>query len=267
MNVTWKNVLPIPVNWNTPEVIIKRQQYVQQIVNIKVSNKPIFYCDETGFNLHTKKSKGRAVAGEPAVLTLVPKGKRVTVIACIGPNGFVHTRMVITGVSTLAAADEPRTKGTTAEHFRAFLIDLAPKLPQFSYLFMDNAKIHHAEKLLPLYHMIEETYKVKIRFTGPYSPFISPIEYGFNKLKAMVNTDKYNNQQELINSINKHIPDIDADDATGFYNHCAKYYPQALLGLPFTGKPLDPNILSPEQEEQQIPPPNTNIPMPSITNA
>jgi transposase len=147
ITITWKNVLPMLTCWNFPDVIRKRQEMVHVIARLKLQNIPIFYADETGFNLHTKNSKGRAVAGEKTKLTLVLKGKRVTVIAAIGTTGFVHHRIVVTGASTLAPANEPRTKRTTAEHFRAFLLDLCGKLPRNCALFIDNCKIHHVEKL------------------------------------------------------------------------------------------------------------------------
>lgn len=265
LDVTWKNVLPMLTSWNTPDVIHKRQQFVQLVANLKHQNTTIYYADETGFNLHTKKSKGRAVAGQPAKLTLVPKGKRVTVIAAIGPNGFVHTRIVITGVSTLAAADERQTKGTTAEHFRAFLLDFAPKARRNSALILDNCKIHHAERLQPTYEMVRVTYGLIVHFLSPYSPFLNPIELGFNKLKTQVQQDAFTNQQELVQSINNHIPDIDADDATGFYAHSAKFYQQSLLGLPFQGKPLDPDIINPP--EQVAAAPTTPQPVPVISSA
>jgi hypothetical protein len=95
-----------------------------------------------------------------------------------------------------------------------------------------------------------------VYFLPPYSPFLNPIEYGFNTLKAAVQRDTYTNQHELIESIKRNIPvSIDADDAEGFYNHSGKFYPQCLLGLPFTGKPLDPDIINSTQQpsDTQLP--------------
>ncbi len=54
--------------------------------------------------------------------------------------------------------------------------------------------------------------------------------------------DTFTNREDLTQSIKRHIPDITQSDTKGFYRQRAKYYKQAALGLPFKGKPLDPEI-------------------------
>jgi transposase len=209
------------------------------------------------------------LAGEKAKLTVVPKGKRITIIAALGRSGFVHTRMVESGTKNLAQAEE-RPKGTNAEQVRAFLTDLGPKIRQLSgnsprsLLILDNAKIHHAEILQPTFEMLETTYGIIILFLSPYSPFFNPIEFAFNKLKALVQSDTFTNRHELIQSINKRIPDITPEDATGFYNQSAKYYYQAGMGLPFTGKPLNPDFVPAPNTDTPTPPTSPSTPTPAL---
>jgi len=136
MEITWKKSLPIPREWNTDQVILKRMEFIGLLGNI--FPRQIYYVDETGFHMHIKRTGGRAIKGEPAILTLVPKGKRITVIACLSNAGITHIRIV---------ESYGEKRGTNAEDFRNFLIDLFPKMNRNSLLISDNAKIHHAELL------------------------------------------------------------------------------------------------------------------------
>lgn len=229
--VTWKNVLSMLVDWNTNDVITARTMFVGSLGGIFMRN--IIYVDESGFNLHIKKSKGRALSGEPAKLTLVPKGKRVTLIGALSKQGMIHYRLV-------ESVGEKR--GTNAEDFRSFLLDLFSKIEKNSVIILDNCRIHHSEKLDTLWNMANQTYGIDKLFLPPYSPFLNPIEYAFNHLKELVQAEKFKNRGELIAVIKEKIPLLTPEKSVGFYNQSAKYYPQCALGLPFRGKPLQPEI-------------------------
>jgi hypothetical protein len=84
-----------------------------------------------------KKSRGRAIRGEPATLTLVPKGKRLTVIAALTKVGFIHYRLVDSG---------DKKKGTNS------------KIPRNSVLILDNCRIHQATNLEAMWHMARTTF-------------------------------------------------------------------------------------------------------------
>jgi len=93
----------------------------------KLFTRHIVYVDETGFNLHTCRSKSRAAKEEFAKLTLVPKQKRLTIIAALDRTGFFHYRLVN------STTDK---HGTNAEDFRNFLMDLFFEVTsQFGYYF------------------------------------------------------------------------------------------------------------------------------------
>lgn len=240
LDITWKNVLPILECWNDPNIIEQRMHYIQELTNIiHVQNRNIVYIDETGFNLHTiKKTKGRAVAGEKAMLTLVPKGQRITIIACIGRigdgGGYIYTKKI--------DSQGEKKRGTNADDFRSFLLDLAPKLPRNTTIIMDNCRIHKAENLDALYKMLRETYNIKVMFLPPYSPFLNPIEYSFNDLKMAVAEETFYDRAGLSAAISQKIPLITAEKFDGYLRQSRKYYQQCLIGMPFHGKPLDPDI-------------------------
>jgi len=231
MDVTWKNVMTIPIDWNTLEVLRARTEYVHQLLLMMDRNR--VYLDETGFNLHTKKSKGRALAGNPATITVVPKGKRITLISALSLQGMIHTRIV---------HNVGEKKGTNAEDFRNFLLDLVPKIPRGSVLILDNAKIHHANNLGSTWNMLKQTYDIDYFYLPPYSPFLNPIELAFHSLKEAVKGCTFFNRGELLGAIERCIPLTTAAKAEGYFHHSAKFHRQCLLGLPFTGKPIDPNI-------------------------
>jgi len=241
LNVTWKNILPIPIDWNTPRVIEARFNYVMSMHGLQ--NRPLIFIDETGFNLHCKKSKGRAVSGEKAILTLVPKGKRVTVIAALSMDGICHSKIV-----NIAGGK----KGTNADDFRGFLFDLIGKIPSGSVLIMDNCKIHHAEVVEGMLQMIKRSNGIDIVFLPPYSPFLNPIEYAFNYLKGHIAESDFRNRGELLDRIQMAIPTVTGDMAKSFIQESSSYFPQVLLKIPFDGKPLDPQF-SQQPQPQQAP--------------
>jgi len=230
----------IPSNWNSEEVIQARATFVMNLA--RQFNRHIVYVDETGFNLHTCKFKGRAVRGEPAKLTLVPKQKRLTVIAALDRRGFFHYRLVNSSIDK---------RGTTAEDFRNFLLDLFLKIPRNSVIILDNCRIHHAENLEVTWTMAKVSFGIDKFYLSPYSPFLNPIEYGFNVLKEAVKGEKFSNRGELITVVKEKLTNaVTPNAAEGFYRHASRYYQQCGLGLPFMGKPLDPLISIRETEEK-----------------
>jgi len=239
MDVTWKNILPVPAEWNTINHIQQRSKFISMVLlSLEAQNRNLIYLDETGFHLQSKSSKGRALAGKPAKLTLIPKGKRITVIGALSLKGLIHHRIVL---------NVDQQKGTTYEDFRNFLLDLAPKIPQNSSLIMDNAKIHHAEKLESTWMMLKETYGIDYYYLPPYSPFLNPIEYAWNELKKIVQTNEFYNHGELIADIERAIPLINEEKAQSYFSHCKSYQPQCLLEYPFHGKPLNPDPMELKQ--------------------
>jgi len=71
----------IPQDWNKDSVLQARIMYVRDLGQQFFQN--IVYVDEKPWNMHKKKTKGHALRREPAKLTLVPKGKNITMIAAL----------------------------------------------------------------------------------------------------------------------------------------------------------------------------------------
>eukprot|EP01114_Cavostelium_apophysatum_P013412 TRINITY_DN3246_c0_g1_i2.p1 TRINITY_DN3246_c0_g1~~TRINITY_DN3246_c0_g1_i2.p1 ORF type:complete len:312 (-),score=53.44 TRINITY_DN3246_c0_g1_i2:52-987(-) len=194
------------------------------------------YIDESGFHMLIKKSKGRALAGEPAKLGTNPKGKRISLIAALSEHGYAHYELFN------HLGDKKR--GVQADDFRSFLYNLAPKIPCDSLLILDNCKIHHAELLDEAWRVLKNTYGIDHIFLPPYSPFLNPIELSFNVLKADVASKEFMNRDELLTAIRRSIPAVVTEEnSRAWFQHCVQFYQQIGIGLPFTGKILNPILV------------------------
>jgi transposase len=248
--MTWKKCMKIPESWNSEDVILQRQTYVQ-VKLTSVMNRPHIFLDESPFNMHVKRRKGRSVKGTAPRLSLLPKGSNVTLLAIMSSDGIIaHTTISCVG---------KKKKGVTANDLSLFLTRHGHSLPKNSVLILDNAKIHHAKSLRPLYEMLEKSYGISILFLPPYSPFLNPIEYAFSKIKEEVGKGEWTTNEGLVNAIEVAVSHISKEDARGYIEHVKKYLPQASLGLPFTGKPLDPVLL-----DAPAPQPTSTVSTPSL---
>jgi len=233
MDITWKKILTIPVEWNTPEVIQARYQFVNDMA-VKFMRRPKVFLDEAAFHMRTKKSKGRALAGEPALLTVLPRGKRISLLMTITENGVPHSKII----NSLGV----KKRGVNAEDFRSFILDLAGKVERDSVLILDNARIHHAQLMESTWTMLKSTFGIDVYYLPPYSPFLNPIELAFNDLKMAVKGTPFYNLGDLERVIKEKIPSL-TGKTEAFWIHTTKFYPLVTLRLPFQGKPLDPHII------------------------
>jgi len=210
-----KNRLSIPPDWNSEVVRNARTDYVQSFA--LVFHRPICWIDESGFNLHTRRSKGRSLKGEPAIISLLPRGQRVTLLAAFTKaNGIVHAKLI---------HQVGKRKGTNAEDFRNFLLDLFPKIPRDgSVIILDNCKIHHADAVDVVWQMEKVAYDIDKLFLSPYSPFLNPIELAFNVLKNLIRTAHFTNTSELIEVIKDKLSEITPIMATKFADNTSKYF-------------------------------------------
>src|SRR5690606_11175157 len=131
------------------------------------------FIDETGFNISMRRTYGRSLAGTKVRLQ-VPRlrSKNITVIAAISESGIVHYKVL----------DGNGNQNTFSE----FLVELFTTLNanglQSRILIMDNASFH---KTGVIQELIKEN-NHKVMYLPPYSPFLNPIEYFFNKWKSYI---------------------------------------------------------------------------------
>jgi hypothetical protein len=107
------------------------------------------------------------------------------------------------------------------------------------------AKIHHAESLEALWPELKQRDDIDVIFLPPYSPFLNPIEYAFNKMKLLVKETAPQTRNALRVTIIASAERITAADAAGFFRKSKSYWEQVQLGMPFLGTLLEPLVTPP----------------------
>ena len=123
------------------------------------------YLDETGFNLYTRRTYGRAPVGQ-RVNRIVgsQRGRNVTFLVAITPDvGVLHFECFDRGVNHDDVKSFVRTFSV--------ILDEEP-----ATILLDNAPSHR--------HLQSPTANHQVVFLPPYSPFLNPIENCFSVLKA-----------------------------------------------------------------------------------
>lgn len=162
--ITLKQAHNISGTRNSPQVKVARIAYAHWMYEVGL-HKHRIYVDETGFNLYTKRTYGRAVQGQR--VNRVVKGQRgnnVTVIVAISDMvGVVY--------------HEIHDRSVTREAFASFMTCLEVMLgEEETVIIMDNAPCHQG---------IQDNFEnLEIKFLPAYSPFLNPIEECFSVFKA-----------------------------------------------------------------------------------
>ncbi len=221
LNISYKDVVEIPEKWNTPEVLAARQRFVHTQVRDFVG-RPLVFIDESAFNMRVVARKGRALRGEPARLTVLPKRKNLTLIGALSRSSLIFHKLV--------ASQGESKRGVTADDFRLFLLDLRPHLPEGTVILLDNASIHTATSVQSTFTLLQKD-GFEVLFLPPYS--LNPIKYAFSKIKGLVHQATFHNREELCQMIVDSLSSISASDSRGWFTHMICFYQQCSLGLPF----------------------------------
>jgi transposase len=87
------------------------------------------------------------------------------------------------------------------------------KLPNDKILVLDNARIHHATKVLISNKLstIKELSdsNIDLKYLPPYTPTLNPVELCFNIIRTYVNKNKPRTFNDLLNSIKISMDNID----------------------------------------------------------
>lgn len=161
--ISIKKLQRCPADRNREDVKSARRDYARWFLEEGQLSSNIVYIDESGFNLWTQRTRGRAHVGERAIRVVgAQRGGNLTVIMAISPQlGLINAQFI--------------NGGTTKVVYQQFLDSLIEKLEGSSVLVMDNAPCHKGcNSPFP------------IKYLPAYSPFLNPIENAFSSWKAVV---------------------------------------------------------------------------------
>lgn len=138
------------------------------------------YIDETGFNLYTRRTYGRAPVGQRANRIVgAQRGRNVTFLVAITPDvGVMHYECFARGVNYDDVASFMRTLSVILEDEPATVL-------------MDNAPSHR--------HLQDPSGIHKVKFLPAYSPFLNPIENCFSIIKTYAK-QRLAHIQEIVDS-------------------------------------------------------------------
>jgi transposase len=215
---TTKKLYIEPAGRNTPEMIEKRKVYAREM--IRVEEKDLIFIDEAGFNLWTRRGRGRAKKGERALLR-VPnsKGRNITVIAAISPQyGLIHSQV--------------RLGSTTGSVYAQFISDLLKReLMRVGsrIIIQDNCSIHKTDEVKEAF--TESRIEHQFKYLPAYSPQLNPIEECFAKLASYVKANRQITTGNLMRVVEQGLITITQEDCQGWYRHCVRFYVDCVDGV------------------------------------
>ncbi len=163
------------------------------------------FVDECGTHTSMTRLRARAPRGERAY-GRVPRnrGRNTTLIASMSSEGMGPS-MAVVGSTKKAV-------------FEAYVEEvLAPSLTPGRVVVMDNLGAHKTKRVRELI----EGRGCELLFLPAYSPDFSPIEEAFSKLKALLRKSQARTRKTLVDAIGSALSAITAEDARGFFGHCA----------------------------------------------
>ena len=168
--ISIKKVVPQPADRNSAEVKAARSAYANWRMQLNPRTK-VIYVDETGYNLYTMRTRGRAAVGERAIRTVCgSKGANTSVIAAISDqhaDGVLYYEIVQGGVNR--------------EKFIDFMQSLCAIIGEDDdvKIVMDNAPCHRN-----IEELVSMTANQEVVKLPPWSPFLNSIENCFSVMKA-----------------------------------------------------------------------------------
>lgn len=211
--ITTKQLTKIPLARNSVETIKKRCEYVTSLLDLESEDCYFIYVDEFGVNLHTRRSRGRSLIGQPAIIeTPTSRGNNFSTCAGVSIDGVVYYRSQF----------RPFNHGS----FLEFLDGLKAKLDLNlnNVLVMDNVALHKHSLVKQWFDQNE----LKYLYLPPYSPFLNPIEECFSKIHTSVCLQRAANTNSLIRSVEIAFKTVTSDDLRNWFKHSRAYHTMAL---------------------------------------
>lgn len=186
----------VPAARNRPQTIEERFHYSTWLSSLGI-NDNLVYIDETGYNLFTRRTKGRALRGERVRRQTLPRGPNVNLImATAATIGLVHHTL---GMFTL-----------THVIFQEFINELCEIIHdvfpanEFIHIVYDGARPQLGTAIPPNFQG-----RISLHRLPPYSPFYNPVEQANSCFKQTI-------KQAIITAdVQRELRDEDARLAAG----------------------------------------------------
>ena len=213
---TLKRITPIPERRNSSDVKQIRYDYAMKFNSIRGDMQKIFFLDETGIQVFSRRNYGRA-----------PRGMR----AC-NVRGAIRSRNY--SIEAVISIDklyffEIMNRPYNSEHFLEFLVKFLDVLEQNNvsgaHLIMDNVAFHRAATVNEL--IISHGHNPL--FLPPYSPFLNPIENMFNQWKHWIKSERSENEDQLYANIHIASRSITAEHCANYFRNLEQYLFQSLM--------------------------------------
>lgn len=210
-HITSKNLIPIPVARNTQAAIDERKGYCEQAITW--DRDMLIFIDETGFDKHLYRKRGRNTRGRIATYSQVTSaGNRLNVCAAVSPvYGIIMYRVLLSSWNQ--------------EEFSHFINDLLkhPLVNHSShYLVMDRVKWHHTELIDDVLQGQRIHHEIKL--LPPYSPHLNPIEYCFHLWKTDIKNTPQTQSSNLREQVDRAAAKITPAVVSSCLDHVYQYY-------------------------------------------
>lgn len=171
---TVKHAVRVPSERNSERTLRLRRQYVLDLSRYEGEGWSAVYFDECGYNMWTAKNFGRSPKGARAYHRVAgQRGGNVTVAMAVSRESVVHWT-VLTGFGKAG--------------YKEFLIEVKRKLMEIQnrkfVVIVDNCPFH-TRQIRDEFNA-EDPDRFQILHLPPWSPFLSPIEEVFSKLKSLI---------------------------------------------------------------------------------
>jgi len=200
---------------NMPDKIEMRKQYAIWFGNYFQNDySRVVFIDESGFNLHLKRSYGRSRIGTRAIVRMpVVRGRSISLIASLTIDGMGFCKTISNSTVNSDIFND------YVDELCRYLRDV--KRMNNACLILDNARIHRKNDI----QRITTQYGFTFKFLSPYSYMLNPIENSFSKIKNCLRSKLRQGATGTLSEL------IMAETTTVTFNDCSGYFHYILRNL------------------------------------
>lgn len=209
---------------NAPDKILQRKEYALWFNNYFQNDlSSIVFVDESSFNLHLKRSKGRSLQGTRSnIIVPTVRGRSISIIGSIS-------------ISQMCLCKAITNSTVNANVFAEYLYELCSYLKnnlemENAFIILDNARVHKRDDI----DRITLEFGYKFKFLSPYSYMLNPMENAFSKLKNSVRSRLRSSATgSLATIILSEIESISSNDCAGYFRYISRNITNCAAELPY----------------------------------